>query len=211
MTATPGNGHAGATADGRTAHRLAELAAYLAARETVTVGAVLDRLGRSSFGLVMIILAVPALMPIPGPFGMVFGLAIILVSLQLVLGRTTPRLPAAIGARQIGTRALADVIRKSLPWIERLERLHSPGRMAWLTGARAAKAIGVAMLVLGVAIALPIPFGNILPVIATVMISLALLARDGLALMVGLAAGVIACMWSTTLVWFGAEAIAAIV
>ena len=48
--------------------------------------------------------------------------------------------------------------------------------------------LGIPIFFLAIAIALPIPFGNILPVLALVIIAAALLERDGLATLMAMVA-----------------------
>jgi hypothetical protein len=54
-------------------------------------------------------------------------------------------------------------------------------------------------------ITLPIPLGNILPVIALAMLALALLERDGVAVLWALAMSLVAIVWTIVLVLFGAR------
>jgi hypothetical protein len=65
--------------------------------------------------------------------------------------------------------------------------------------------MGALVLLPGLAITLPIPLGNMLPVIAIVMIALALLARDGVALRVAIIAAKLALVRTIGLVWLGAD------
>jgi len=60
-----------------------------------------------------------------------------------------------------------------------------------------------------VIITLPIPLGNILPVIALAMLALALLERDGVAVLWALAMSLFAIFWAIVLVLFGARIVEA--
>jgi hypothetical protein len=73
--------------------------------------------------------------------------------------------------------------------------------MRRFAGPRAQALLGVPVLLLAIAVALPIPFGNFLPVAALVMIALGLMERDGLVTMLGLAVGVVALFASAGLVY----------
>jgi len=46
--------------------------------------------------------------------------------------------------------------------------------------------LGIPVFLLAVVIALPIPFGNILPVLSLVVLAVALMERDGLVTLIGL-------------------------
>ena len=56
----------------------------------------------------------------------------------------------------------------------------------------AERLIGVALLILAVILAFPIPFGNWLPALSMSIIGLAMVEKDGLALLTGLGLGVAA-------------------
>ena len=76
----------------------------------------------------------------------------------------------------------------ALPYLERAERLLRPrltGLLSW-TGERL---IGVTILVLAIVLTLPIPFGNFLPAFAIAIIGLAMVEKDGVAVLVGLSVG----------------------
>jgi hypothetical protein len=71
---------------GLTSTVLADLARKANDRGGLTIGEALHEMGRSGFGFVMLLLALPALIPIPGPFGLVFGSALAIVALQFSFG-----------------------------------------------------------------------------------------------------------------------------
>ena len=58
---------------GVASQRLLQLSAQLSSQGSVSIGEVVDRLGASSLGLVLLILTIPAIIPIPGPIGIVTG------------------------------------------------------------------------------------------------------------------------------------------
>ena len=68
--------------------------------------------------------------------------------------------------------------------------------MSW-TGERL---IGLAILILALILALPIPFANWLPACAIAIIALAIVEKDGVAVLVGLAVGVISLLVAATVV-----------
>ena len=78
-----------------------------------------------------------------------------------------------------------------------------------LSGRIARPFLGLAILAMAVIITLPIPLGNILPVIALAMLALALLERDGVAVLWALAMSLVAIVWTIVLVLFGARIVEA--
>ena len=160
--------------------RLYELARLAQSQGGITLEEALSCFGRASMAFTILFLALPALTPIPGPFGMVFGSALALVATQVAMGRQAIWLPAFLGRRRLSSAAVQVVVRYSAPSITRIEAFVRPGRLSAFAGRTMQWLLAFPMFILAVIITLPIPFGNILPVMALVAISIALIARDGL-------------------------------
>lgn len=71
---------------GVASRRLARLRAQALEAGSVTLDGLMSAMGRSSIAFAILILSLPALTPIPGPFGMVFGTCLAIVSLQIIAG-----------------------------------------------------------------------------------------------------------------------------
>lgn len=166
--------------------RLREMLELAREKGSLSIGEALETMGRTSIAFTILFLAIPALTPIPGPFGMVFGTALALVSLQIVAGGRKVWLPAVIRNRQVSPTALDLVVRHAVPVIARVEKVVRAGRLKVLTGPRVQVLLGIPVFLLAVVIALPIPFGNILPVFSLVVLAVALMERDGLVTLIGL-------------------------
>lgn len=201
---------AGQPPGGVASQRLMRLAQAIAAQERVSIGAVIDRLGPSSLGLVLLILTIPAIIPIPGPVGMVLGSCLALVALQVIAGTRRVWLPRWLRKRGLPTRFVSAAIARIVPWLERFERRLSPRRWMVLSGRLARPFLGLAIFAMAVIITLPIPLGNILPVIALAMLALALLERDGIAVLWALAMSLVAIVWTILLVIFSAQILEAL-
>ena len=165
---------------------LADLAREAKDRGGLTIGEALHEMGRSGFGFVMLLLALPALIPIPGPFGLVFGSALAIVALQFSFGGKSLWLPSILQNRKIPEQAFASLQRYANPIVRRIEGLVRPGRIKVLAGDRISYLLGLPVFVLAVAVALPIPVGNLSPVTAICCMALGLIERDGLVVLLGL-------------------------
>lgn len=184
---------------------LDDLLAFCETRQRVTIGEVVDRLGAAGFPVLVLALVLPALIPIPGPYGMVFGAALAILALQMIVARPKPWLPALLTNRSISAELLVKGGGRVRSWLVWVEGLHSPGRLRRFAGQRMSRISGLAILPLSIMIGLPIPFGNVPPVLAIGMIAFALILRDGLALAIGFVAAVLATGWVVALFWFGGE------
>jgi hypothetical protein len=195
-----------ALAGERAGHRqpsveLAALARELGGRGEVSVDDVVRHFGAdASVGWLLLLLAVPALVPSPGvPLGMIFGTGLALLALHLTFGPRPVRLPKWIARRRLATSSLDAATARLGPMIERLERLTRP-RLAALVRPSVIRLLGLVVLVNAVLIILPIPLGNTLPAMAVMTMALGLIARDGMAIVAGLGLSVGALAVSALLV-----------
>jgi len=163
--------------------------------DRVTLDDAIETLGDRAYGLLMLMLALPMAVPlsaIPG-VSTVFGVPLILISLQLMLGRPQPWFPQKIGQKSFARADLSRMIEKALPWLERCERIVRP-RWPILTSMVAERLIGAVAAFMAMIMALPIVFGNQPPALTIAIFALALIAKDGLVVIVGLVASVVSTL-----------------
>jgi hypothetical protein len=182
-----------------------ELVAFCTGRDRVSVGEVVDRLGQAGFPVLVFVLVLPPLIPIPGPYGMVFGSVVAILAIQMIVGQSRPWLPALLTRRALNTGMLIKSSGRVRAWLACIEEFHAPGRIEGFTGHRMTCIAGCVILPLSIMIGLPIPFGNLPPVLAIAMITLALIMRDGLALIIAYIVAALAAAWVGGLLWFGRE------
>jgi len=147
-------------------------------QDTFALGQITRMLKDRGFGALMLLLAAPNLVPLPPGVSTIFGIPLILVATQLIIGYRKPLLPRAVRNRELSARTLTRVIDWIVPWVERFERLASP-RLWFLPQRLSEQLIGGIALLMGLIMALPIPFGNFLPAVAVILLSLGLGERDG--------------------------------
>lgn len=166
---------------------------------SVTLGRLADRLGHVATAMLLVICGLAAFVP---GIAVLLSLPLCLVAIGLLLGREHVWLPGGVRRRCIPGQPLSAAIERLAPrlhWIERRIRR----RATWATGPAGRRAIGLAALVCGVLIALPVPFGNTAPAIAVVLMGLGLLAGDGLAVLAGLLAAIVALVLDLVLLAAG--------
>lgn len=188
---------------GETRKALRRLIEATEAMDRLTVGAMVDTLGRSGHGLVLLMLALPSFIPIPGlPTGLVFGVALMLVSVQMIRGQQTVALPGWIRRQSLPRGALLAIVTKLDSWMLRLERLLRP-RLQALTEGAAIAIVGLLVLIMGATLLLPVPFGNQGPAFAVVVFAFGIMEKDGLAIIAGTVLAAIGFAWNIALVIFG--------
>src|SRR4029077_20821588 len=109
--------------------RLGEILAELAARPEpdLTLGELIQSMGDRGHGLLIAALALPNVLPIylPG-LSAVFGLPLVFIAFQLVLGRRNLWLPPVLARRSIARATFARMAGAIAPWLARLERALRP-------------------------------------------------------------------------------------
>lgn len=156
--------------------------------QQVTVAALSHALGDRSIEVLLLILALPMVVPIPAPgISIAFGVPMMLLAAQLALGRRHLWLPRVLGKITIGKNGVADGLERSLPTLRHLERVVRP-RLFWLSGRWSRIPVGVVCFMLAAIIALPVPLGHFVPGMAICLLALGLLERDGLVVGLGIAA-----------------------
>ena len=175
--------------------RASELLAQIAADpqvDSVSLGELLDPLGRRGFGILLFIGTLPALIPSPVGAGALAAPLVILCGLQLALGLPRPWLPAWLRRRRFSRTAAQAFVDRAGRWLHKLERLARPRWMPVL-GPIGIRAVGLLAMGHGVALALPLPLTNYPFAAVALLLAVALLEDDGL-LGAAAALGMIAAM-----------------
>ena len=153
------------------------------AGDDITLGDVLEPLGERAFGFLILILALPNFIPVPIGVGGVMGVFVVIVGLQMLLGFGQPWIPRSLRRRGVKRESLERFIKRMTPVLSRLERVCRP-RWEMLTRHPAHRVSGLLLVLIGAALALPIPFTNFAFGFLLVAYAVALLERDGIALVV---------------------------
>ena len=114
----------------------------------------------------------------------VFGLVIILVSVQIMFQYHKISLPNVIGAKTFSKKQLEYILNKYTAHLIKIEKCL---KMRWffLTSTIGQIILGIVCLMHGILIILPIPLGNFLPGIALVFLALGVIEKDGLFIVIG--------------------------
>jgi len=160
--------------------------------ERIFLGHLIEIFGNRAFGVLIFVFALPVIVPIPVPgISAILGAPLLFLTWQLMRGKAQPWLPELMRNRSLKRKDFVAALRRALPWIRRLERLVGT-RLIWLTGPRAEQVIGCLAFLLALVLFLPVPFGNSLPALGIAILALALLERDGVAVILGALVGCMA-------------------
>jgi hypothetical protein len=144
--------------------------------------------GRGGAGGLLVVLAIPCLLPVPGTGSL---MSVGLFALAWMIWRYFPRV---VMPRRVGRFSLpAPMARRALnalAWMyEQAARWLRP-RMGWWVQSRHRVWLAPLVALMAGVIFLPIPLGNIVPAVVLLLIGLGLVFEDGLALLSGTVLGV---------------------
>ncbi len=149
-------------------------------------------LGRSTFGVLLFIAIIPAFIPIPGVAGALSGPLVMLVGLHLLILLRKPWLPEFVARRGPQRSTLIRFDRAGDRWLRGLEKLVRPRLTAIIDHPAATVFTGLQLVLLGMLLALPIPFTNFMFAGLLLVYALALLERDGALMLLAWVAGLAA-------------------
>lgn len=168
--------------------------------DQVSIAWIMAQLGDRSFGLTLFVMAVVAV--IPGG-STIIGVLIAWPALQLALGRHSAVLPGFLARRLIAVDKLSRAIRFVIPRLRWVEKLIKP---RWITGFNALRRLtGVLTLLLGLTLISPFPFSHLIPALTIMLLAVAFLEEDGIALLFAAVIGLASLTLSATQIWGAVE------
>ena len=179
-----------------TSVQLARLLDRAEAEAVVSLGWLMEQLGGRSFGLALLVMAVLGILP---GLSTVAALVIVWLAVQMVLGQEAAVLPRLVARRSIGVERLARliaIVAPRLAWVERLVRPRWP--ILFQTTERLT---GVMMMLLGLSMLLPVPFSQLVPTLVIMLLALAYLEEDGIALLLALIAALASLSITAATIW----------
>jgi len=167
----------------------------------ITLSELIHQVGNDGLLILTALLTLVFLIPISIPgVSTVFGAAILLIGMSRLIGREL-WIPEKLKHKIIGTKKLRPVLRKALPWLQKIERVSRPNRIAWLVASGPVERMNNASLILGaILLMMPfglIPFSNTFPAVALLFFAIGLLQRDGVCVLLGYVGN------AATIVYFG--------
>ena len=183
--------------------RTSQLLRHFVASHTeprISLGALRDALDDRGFGVLLFIFALPNLVPVNIPLlSAVLGVPLVLLAAQLSYGRHKPWFPDWLTSQSFPREGFVAVVNRAIPFLERVEKLLRP-RLTVLLSWTGERLVSIAILILAVVLTLPIPFANWLPACGIAVFGLAIVEKDGVAVLVGLALGIASVIVAATVV-----------
>ena len=174
------------TREGRLSRDLKKILEKKSEATFLTVGQLRQVLKGRGFALLIILFALPFLLPIPLPgLSTPFGLAIAFLGFRMALGKR-PWFPERIQRARISYSTLHKVVSGAIRIAVFLEKVIKP-RLSWMRHRGLARLIGFIIMVNGLLLCLPLPFPltNSIPALAVILLTLGRIERDGIFTLAG--------------------------
>jgi hypothetical protein len=164
--------------------------------KTVTLAWLSAGLRERSFGMILLLLGMIAMLP---GVGVVAGVVLLAIGFQMIRAYEAPHLPTLIAHKPLPASNVSRLLVRAIPIMRALERFIRP---RWHTPFVATKRlIGLTISSLAVTLFIPIPLSNIIPGALTMLIAFAYLEEDGALLCGALAASVVSLGLTGTEAW----------
>jgi hypothetical protein len=172
--------------------------------QDTTLGALVDEIGERGFGLLFLVLALPAALPLPAPgYATPFGIVMALLGGQMFLGRPTPWLPEAARKRRLSYGLVDFSIRHGARLLAVVEWIVRPRIRSLARNRVFLRAVAVLVVVMSLFMMLPIPLTNTAPSFVIFVLAAGILEEDGLLLLAGLLLAPVAAVISIAALVFG--------
>jgi hypothetical protein len=174
--------------------------------ERITLGEMAEAFGDRAFGLLLLLLLLPGLLP---GMASVFGVPLLVLGVQMGLGLRVPRLPGVLARQSIKRSDLLLLASASTKWLKHVERYVRP-RPGFFTGRIGERIIGWLTAYVAIMLILPGPGTNGPPAFGNMVMALGLLEHDSRVTGWGVVLTILGCTFATVvlvlLAWLGVEA-----
>lgn len=156
---------------------------------SITLGDLVACTGERGFGLIMVILGLPMLIPIlPPGSSTIVGPIYAIFAFQMIRGAQSPWVPRGLRDRMLSATAVRILRERGVPLIRAAERWSRP-RGIWFAEQLVLRLVGVMVLLMGLILLGPFPLLNTPPAISVMLMGIALLNDDIVFLLAGILVG----------------------
>jgi hypothetical protein len=174
----------------------------------VTVGELTQTLKGSPYLILMALLSLPFLTPIPmmglsTPIGFLF----VLFGLRLTFGQK-PHVPRCLRTMRLPRNFFPALLKAASSFLRAIETFSRPRWGVFFRAGFLYHLYGLMILIMALLLLppLPIPYTNFFPALTLVLLSLALMERDGLLLLLGIGVFILTLVFFGFLAWGGHQA-----
>jgi len=145
----------------------------------VVLGEVLDKAGDRGYGFLLILLAIPAFIPIlpPGTSG-VLGALMSIVALQMLFGLKQPWFPKRWRQKVLSPKVVQAIQTRGVAILRQIERVSHPRGRRFTRNGLILRLSALVVIALALVLSSPMPFMNTLPALGVLLIGVGLANHD---------------------------------
>ena len=145
----------------------------------VVLGEVLDKAGDRGYGFLLILLAIPAFIPIlpPGTSG-VLGALMSIVALQMLFGLKQPWFPKRWRNKVLSPKVVEALQTRGVAMLRKIERVSHPRGRRFTRNGLILRLSALVVIALALVLSSPMPFMNTLPALGVLLIGVGLANHD---------------------------------
>lgn len=170
-----------------------------------TYGALIDEIDQHGMAVILILFALPSALPVPAAgYSTVLSIPLFIIGFRLLFGYNTLWMPTGLRNKTFHPEQFSrKLVNSMLRLIQFVERFTKP-RLVSLARARGTRVVlGILIIAMACSMLLPIPGTNTAPAFGIFLIGFALLEDDGVMLLIGIAASLLAMALSLAIIVFG--------
>ena len=191
-----GTSHPDTAADHGDAAPISRIVQEVAAKfpgDRITLGQMAEAFGDRAFGLLILLLCLPSLLP---GMASVFGIPMLILGVQMGLGRRVPKLPGFVARQSIKRTDLLRLSDGSSKWLNRIERYVKP-RPGPFVSPMGDRVVGWLTVYSAVMLILPGPGTNGPPAFGNIVMALGVVEHDSKVTGWGAALCLAGCIFAT--------------
>jgi len=132
-------------------------------RESITIDQILEENGKSTFGILITLIALPSALPVPAAgYSIPFGILLIFLGMQMHVGKRTPWVPKKIREKVINLHGKEGMKHKVAQFTGFFEKFIRP-RLTFLFVSPMYNLYGLLIALCGISLLIPIPLTNTPP------------------------------------------------
>ena len=165
----------------------------------LTCDLLLEVIGNRAHVMAIFIFSLLNLLPGPPGYALVIGLIIIALAVMLLRGHEIHLWPR-IGRVKLPLKILMKLVGMLAGLIAIVAKVSTP-RLSMIADAGATSVIGLAGVILGIGMLVPIPFTNTIPAIGMAIACVGALNRDGILMLIGIVVGLLGLFVLICSIW----------
>ena len=172
--------------------------------DKISIGDIVNKNPESKY-FILFMLSILSIIPTPFPIPIVsilFGLFLIYLSIQLVIGKIVIKLPNFINNYGLKKDLVIKIVKKFIPITQKIENM-TKNRLYFFKNRTVRIMLNIFILILSILVVIPIPLTSVFPAIAIILITFGIMNNDGLFVLLGIISSILTFGLFTLIFIFG--------